>query len=64
VHDALSARVTPQLLAAILADVPDVWLAPDITRPDPQAPPDATAARERYVEFLLARLSAAERWLP
>jgi hypothetical protein len=64
VHDALSARVTPQLLAAILADVPDVWLAPDATRPDPQAPPDATAARERYVEFLLTRLSAAERWLP
>ena len=50
--------------AAILADVPDAWLAPDATRPDPKAPPDAASARERYVEFLTARLAAAERWLP
>ena len=34
------------------------------TRPDPQAPPDAASARERYVEFLLTRLAAADRWLP
>jgi len=64
VHDALSARVTPELLASILTDVPDAWLAPDATRPDPQAPPDAASARERYVEFLLTRLAAADRWLP
>ena len=46
-HDELAAAVTPELLAEILADVPDAWLAPD-DRPDPKAPPDAAAARERY----------------
>lgn len=64
VHADLAARVTPELLASVLAEVPDVWLVPDETRPDPQAPPDAATARERYVEFLLARLAAADRWLP
>lgn len=64
VHPELAAQVTPELLASVLADVPDAWLVPDATRPDPQAPPDAAAARERYVEFLLARLAAADRWLP
>ncbi|MDN5803929.1 MAG: hypothetical protein L0H26_04970 [Microlunatus sp.] len=64
VHEQLAAQVTPELLVAILAEVPDAWLAPDQTRPDPKAPPDAAAARERYLEFLLARLAAAPRWLP
>jgi hypothetical protein len=63
VHDELAAQVSAELLAAILAEVPDDWLAPDESRPDPQAPPDAASARERYGEFLLARLDAAERWL-
>ena len=64
VHDRLAAQVTPELLREVLADVPDQWLTPDATRPDPKAPPDAAAARERYLEFLTARLAAAERWLP
>lgn len=64
VHEALAAQVTPALLRSVLADVPDAWLVPDASRPDPQAPPDAPAARERYAEFLLTRLAAADRWLP
>ena len=64
VHAELAAAITPELLAAVLADVPDAWLAPDETRPDPKAPLDAASARERYAEFLTARLDAAERWLP
>jgi hypothetical protein len=64
VHPELSTLVTPKLLATILDEVPDEWLAPDETRPDPNAPPGAAAARERYLEFLTARLDAAERWLP
>jgi len=64
VHDRLSALVTPDLLTGILAEVPDAWLAPDPTRPDPKAPQDPATARSRYQEFLLARLDAAERWLP
>lgn len=64
VHDRLAARVTPTLLRDVLAEVPDGWLEPDQTRPDPQAPPDAPSARASYVEFLTARLDAAERWLP
>jgi hypothetical protein len=64
VHDVLSEQVTPELLSSILEEVPDVWLAPDVTRPDPMAPPDAATARERYGEFLMARLAAADRWLP
>ena len=47
-----------------MANVPDAWLLPDPTRPDPQAPPDAASARAAYVEYLLARLAAADRWLP
>ena len=64
VHAELSARVNLERLAVILAQVPDAWLLPDPTRPDPQAPPDAAAARSAYVDHLLARLAAADRWLP
>ncbi|WP_375430552.1 HipA family kinase [uncultured Friedmanniella sp.] len=64
VHEELSALVTPGLLAQVLALVPDAWLQPDPTRPDPRSPQDADAAREAYQEYLLARLAAAERWLP
>jgi hypothetical protein len=63
VHAELAALVTPGLLTAVLDEVPDVWLAPDETRPDPHAPPDPPSARERYLEFLTARLASAERWL-
>jgi hypothetical protein len=64
VHRALSALVTGDLLRTVLDQVPDAWLEPDPHRPDPQAPADAIAARARYTEYLLARLAAAESWLP
>ncbi len=64
VHDALAAAVTPDLLDYVLAEVPDDWLRPDPARPDPQAPPDPASARAAYRDYLLARLEAAERWLP
>jgi hypothetical protein len=60
----LRPRVDAPLLAEILELVPDAWLQPDPTRPDPRAPSDAPTAREVYREYLLARLDAAQRWLP
>jgi hypothetical protein len=62
--DRLANAVTPALLDGILELVPDAWLLPDPDRPDPQAPADAGEARCRYREYLLARLAAADRWLP
>ena len=41
-----------------------VAASPTRPRPDPQAPADAAAARRAYRDYLLARLAAAERWLP
>ncbi|HYP46367.1 MAG TPA: HipA family kinase [Propionibacteriaceae bacterium] len=64
VADQLTALVTPELLESVLALVPDPWLVPDPTRPDPKAPGDARSARAAYVEHLLTRLAAAESWLP
>ncbi len=64
VHDQLAAAVTPGLLSSVLELVPDAWLEPDRDRPDPNAPADAAAARCRYRDYLLARLVAADRWLP
>jgi len=64
VHEQLHRSINPELLEAILEVVPEIWLEPDRDRPDPHAPADATAARCRYRDYLLARLSAAHRWLP
>ena len=64
VHDELAEQVSRGLLADVLGLVPDAWLLPDPTRPDPQAPPDAPSARRAYADYLLARLAQAERWLP
>jgi hypothetical protein len=64
VHDELRALVTADVLQSILSLVPDAWLEPDPDRPDRQAPPDADSARAAYVNYLLARLHAAESWLP
>ena len=64
VDDELRAAVTAPLLDEVLDQVPEDWLVPDPTRPDPRAPSDAPAARALYREYLLARLDAAERWLP
>ena len=64
VHEELRPEVDAGLLEEILLLVPEEWLLPDPTRPDPRAPHDAPTAREVYREYLLARLDAAERWLP
>jgi hypothetical protein len=64
VHDQLAAAVRPELLESILELLPDVWLEPDPDRPDPHAPADASSARCSYRDYLLARLAAADRWLP
>jgi hypothetical protein len=50
---ALAPRVTPSLLADVLARVPDEWLG--------NSPAEA---RARYVDQLLARLDARDTWLP
>jgi hypothetical protein len=60
----LRPQVDAALLAEVLDQVPEEWLVPDPTRPDPRAPQDAATAREAYREYLLARLDAADRWLP
>jgi hypothetical protein len=64
VHEELAAQVTADLLGEVLDLVPDEWLVPDPTRPDPRAPADVAAAREAYAAYLTARLDAAGRWLP
>jgi len=60
----LAGRVDAALLDEALALVPDGWLEPDESRPDPAAPQSAAAARAAYREILLARLDAMPAWLP
>ena len=64
VHEEMAGQVSRGLLADVLGLVPDAWLLPDPTRPDPKAPPDAASARTAYRDYLLLRLDAADRWLP
>ncbi len=64
VHAELAGLVTSEALEMIMNHVPDEWLEPDPKRPDPQAPVDAAQARTAYGDYLLARLAAADRWLP
>lgn len=64
VHEIMALTVTGTLLDSITALVPDAWLVPDDSRPDSAAPPDPAAARAAYRDYLLARLDAAEEWLP
>ncbi|WP_347059539.1 HipA family kinase [Blastococcus sp. HT6-30] len=54
---ALAHRVTRPLLEAVLAQVPDEWLADDGEQP-------VHAVRARYAGQLLARLAARDAWLP
>ena len=56
--DELGARLTPDVIATALADVPDAWLEdePGIGGPD--------AIREAYATRLAARLDARAAWLP
>ncbi|HET9872949.1 MAG TPA: HipA family kinase [Propionibacteriaceae bacterium] len=64
VHDDLRPLVTAELLQRVLDLVPDEWVSPDPTRPDPRAPADPVAARDAYADYLSSRLDAADRWLP
>lgn len=64
VHDQLAELVTADLLDTITALIPDGWLSPDADRPDPSAPADPPTARVAYRDYLLARLAAAQEWLP
>ena len=54
---ALSARLTPELIREIVAQVPDAWLAAD----SPFA--TAQAARDAYVQHLTRRLQAPRAFL-
>jgi hypothetical protein len=63
VHDELAGMISHETLETIMDLVPDEWLEPDPSRPDPQAPADAARARTAYRDYLLARLAAADRWL-
>jgi hypothetical protein len=60
----LASQVDAGVLDEVLALVPDAWLEPDADRPDPAAPANPAAARDAYRDTLLARLAAAESWLP
>jgi hypothetical protein len=57
----LAAAITPDLLAEVLALVPDEFLLRLNS-----APPDVSAAalRERYAEYLLARRASERSWWP
>ena len=54
----LAERLTTLALAKVLAEVPDEWL-----EPLPGAD-DAAAVRQRYVDFLTARVAGPRVWLP
>jgi hypothetical protein len=56
--DELAPLITEELLATVVGLVPDEWL-----EPVPGAP-DASALREAYVSFLLARVAGERSWLP
>jgi hypothetical protein len=58
---ALGSAVTPEMLAAVLAQVPDEWLTDDSPAGDDGS---AAAVRARYADQLLARLAARDAWLP
>ena len=60
VDERLAATVTPELLGGTLDLVPDEFLlGMNAARDDPR---DAPAWRERYQEYLLARLGAGRAW--
>jgi hypothetical protein len=56
-HEALAPRVTPELLAEVLALVPDEWLDGE------QGFRDAADVRTAYADVLTRRLAAPESWL-
>ena len=58
----LAARVTPELLAAVLGLVPDEWLVDAAVLAGRE--PSAAASRDRYLEYLLPRLEGDRPWRP
>jgi hypothetical protein len=54
----LRSRVTPEALEAVVAEVPDEWLEPV---PGAETP---DALRDRYLAYLVARLTGPGTWLP
>ncbi|WP_374969052.1 HipA family kinase [Terrabacter sp. BE26] len=57
-HDELSARLTPQAVETVVADVPDEWLEPTADLAD------APAVRAAYALMLRARLDGPLTWVP
>ena len=57
-HDELAPALTPDALAAVVADVPDEWLEPTPFLAD------TAAIRDAYVRMLTARLATPAAWLP
>ena len=57
-HDELAARLTPEAVDAVVADVPDEWIEPT---PDLA---DAPAVRAAYAQMLRARLDGPLTWVP
>lgn len=57
-HERHAAALTPDLLADVVANVPEVWLerSPGLDTPD--------AVRTAYVDHLLARVATPRAWLP
>lgn len=56
VDEELAALITPELLADVVAAVPDEWLA--------FAPAAPEVVRSAYVDFLGARVAGSRPWLP
>jgi len=56
-HEELAPRVTPEVLAAVLALVPDGWLADEPGFADPDS------VRAAYADVLTRRLAAPATWL-
>jgi hypothetical protein len=57
-HDELASRLTPDALAAVIADVPDEWIEPTADLAD------APAVRAAYALMLRARLEGPLTWVP
>jgi len=57
-HDELAERLTPDALAAVIADVPDEWIEPTADLAD------APAVRAAYALMLRARLEGPLTWVP
>lgn len=63
VDEELAARLTPEVLAAILALVPDCFLEQAAADRDSELLRDAQAHRTAYVNYFVARLAERGRWL-